>query len=238
MMGVLSLSTLTTGGGAVNMELLTVSPLEQETGLVSSLRVTEESQLAAIEPPVEQRQTRELFYGESRILQMGEAGVSMQTDRVTRRDGEEIARRTLFTEILSPATPTIVEIGISEPFLWPCWGQLTSYFGERYIFGTVSFHSGLDIASGWGTTITASAAGQVTFAGEQGTYGNLVKIDHQNGYVTYYAHCDHFFVQEGNWVLQGDAIAAMGSTGRSTGPHCHFEIRKQGEPLDPLNFLP
>ena len=92
---------------------------------------------------------------------------------------------------------------------------------------------GLDIAAPNGTPIAASAGGQVIWAGPKGTYGNLVKIDHGNGFTTYYAHCSELLVQEGDQVTQGQTIALVGSTGRSTGPHCHFELLWQDELLNP-----
>ena len=96
----------------------------------------------------------------------------------------------------------------------------------------------IDIAAASGTPIAASAGGTVIWSGSKGTYGNLVKVDHGNGFVTYYAHCSQLLVQAGDTVAQGETIALVGSTGRSTGPHCHFEILWQGELLDPLACLP
>ena len=80
--------------------------------------------------------------------------------------------------------------------------------------------------------------GQVIWSGEKGSYGNLIQIDHGNGCVTYYAHCSELQAAVGDWVAQGQTIALVGSTGRSTGPHCHFEVLWQGERLDPQNCLP
>lgn len=74
--------------------------------------------------------------------------------------------------------------------------------------------------------------------GEKGTYGNLIMVDHGNGYLTYYGHCSAIGVSVGQWVTQGEEIGQMGQTGRATGPHCHFEIRWQNQPLDPKGFLP
>lgn len=123
-------------------------------------------------------------------------------------------------------------------FQWPCEGFVTSPFGPRSLFGTDGFHRGTDIAAPLGTEIRAAAGGTVCFVGEKGTYGNLIQIDHGNGYVTCYAHCSALLADEGDWVEQGQAVALVGETGRATGPHCHFEIRLQGEPLDPETCLP
>ena len=123
-------------------------------------------------------------------------------------------------------------------FQWPCQGTVTSPFGARHIFGTDDFHRGTDIAAPLGTEILAAAPGTVCFAGEKGSYGNLIQVDHGSGYVTRYAHCSAFLAQEGDWVDQGQPVALVGSTGRSTGPHCHFEIRRDGEPVDAETLLP
>ena len=96
----------------------------------------------------------------------------------------------------------------------------------------------MDLACPTGTDVVAADGGTVTFAGYKGTFGYLVIIDHQNGMVTYYAHNSELLVEEGDKVYQGYHIAEVGSTGRSTGPHCHFEIRVDGVPQDPMEYLP
>ena len=126
----------------------------------------------------------------------------------------------------------------ADALIWPVTGRITSPFGPRTIFGGEDFHRGLDIAVPLGTPIAAAAGGQVIWSGEKGSYGNLIQIDHGNGCVTYYAHCSELQAAVGDWVAQGQTIALVGSTGRSTGPHCHFEVLWQGERLDPQNCLP
>lgn len=159
--------------------------------------------------------------------------------------GQEQSRENMSRNRLAQATPTQVAVGTAQGvegakgrFLWPLRGRITSPFGGRQIFGGENFHRGLDIAAPSGTPIAASAGGQVIWAGPKGTYGNLVKIDHGNGFTTYYAHCSELLVQEGDQVTQGQTIALVGSTGRSTGPHCHFELLWQDELLDPQLCLP
>ncbi len=112
-------------------------------------------------------------------------------------------------------------------------GRISSPFGSRW----GSTHTGVDIANPIGTTITAADGGKVVFAGVMGTYGKLVIIDHENGYQTYYAHCSAFLVKKGERVYRGEAIARVGNTGRSTGPHVHFEVRKNGTPVNPLSYI-
>lgn len=134
-------------------------------------------------------------------------------------------------ETFLPKDPTFF-----RGYIWPAQGVLTSRFGPRW----GRMHQGIDIAGPVGTPIVAAAAGTVIFAGwNSGGYGNLVKIWHDNGSVTYYAHNSRILVRENQRVEQGQLIAEMGSTGFSTGPHVHFEIRKRDRgPVNPLAFLP
>ena len=207
--------------------------------------VEEVTYTQAIPSPTQEQETDSLILGETATLEEGTEGQEARTDRITYRCGVEVSRETLSSETLTEATPTIVGVGTAQGvdaaqgrFIWPTTGQITSPFGTRYIFGSYSFHSGTDIANSTGTPLYAAASGTVTWSGAKGTYGYLVKVDHGNGFVTYYAHCSQLLVSEGDWVEQGHTIALMGSTGRSTGPHCHFEIRWQDEPLDPELCLP
>lgn len=207
--------------------------------------VEEDVYTQPIEPEVQEQEDPTRILGERATIQEGTPGEELRTDRVVRQNGQETGRETLSSQILTDPTPTIVAVGTATGvdaaqgrFLTPTQGRLTSPFGPRYIFGSTSFHNGVDLANATGTPILASAGGTVTWAGPKGTYGNLVKVDHGNGFVTYYAHCSQLLVGQGDWVEQGETIALMGSTGRSTGPHLHFEVRWLDEPLDPLLCLP
>jgi murein DD-endopeptidase MepM/ murein hydrolase activator NlpD len=126
------------------------------------------------------------------------------------------------------------------PSIWPVNGTITSNFGYRGnpIGGGTGYHEGLDIAVDYGTPVRATASGKVTMAGWVDGYGNLVEIDHGGGFVTRYGHNSMLLVVVGQEVKTGDIIALAGSTGRSTGPHCHYEVRVNGTPTDPLLFLP
>lgn len=128
----------------------------------------------------------------------------------------------------------------TTPSIWPAYGTITSNFGYRGnpIGGGTGFHEGLDIAVDYGTPVQATAAGEVTAAGWVDGYGNLVEVDHGNGFVTRYGHNSMVLVVVGQTVHTGDILALAGSTGRSTGPHVHYEVRVQGTPTDPLLFLP
>jgi murein DD-endopeptidase MepM/ murein hydrolase activator NlpD len=118
-------------------------------------------------------------------------------------------------------------------FIWPLSGKLTSYFGKRIS----EFHKGIDIAANEGTKILASAEGVVTYSGFYGNYGNLIIITHQHDFSTVYAHNKENLVKVEDRVKQGDVIALLGNTGKSTGSHLHFEIRSKGRAKDPLGYL-
>lgn len=121
----------------------------------------------------------------------------------------------------------------------PVRGPIVSGFGTRTnpIGGGTGFHAGIDIAAGSGTPIHACRSGTVVIASWQGGYGNTVVVDHGGGMATLYAHQSSIGVSAGAHVLAGDVIGAVGSTGNSTGPHLHFEVRRSGNPVDPLGYL-
>lgn len=122
---------------------------------------------------------------------------------------------------------------------WPCNGVITSPYGYRVhpIFGTTIYHSGMDIGVDYGTPIHAADSGTVIYSGWISGYGNAVIIDHGGGVQTLYGHNQSLNVSEGESVSKGSVIAYAGSTGNSTGPHCHFEVRVNGEPADPMAYL-
>ena len=127
-----------------------------------------------------------------------------------------------------------VSLGIS--LARPVSGIISSRFGARSSIRS-SAHTGLDIATSTGTPVLAAASGTVTFSGRKGSYGNLLVITHSNGVQTYYGHCSKLYVSAGTTVTQGQTVAAVGSTGNSTGPHLHFEIRVNGVAYNPQNSL-
>ncbi|NLW91833.1 MAG: M23 family metallopeptidase [Syntrophomonadaceae bacterium] len=116
---------------------------------------------------------------------------------------------------------------------WPLLGKITSYFGWRQS----AYHYGLDIAGETGDPILAAAGGVVSFRGWKGNYGRAVILDHPDGRQTLYGHMQRILVDTGEQVERGETIGQVGSTGRSTGPHLHFEIRQDGTCMNPLNYL-
>lgn len=127
---------------------------------------------------------------------------------------------------------------IGRDYLWPVEGRISSAFGWRTIAVAGNrFHGGIDIAAPTGTPIRAARGGVVSRAGWVGAYGFLVIVDHGGGWETRYAHLSRIDVQSGQRVAQGGVVGLVGSTGASTGPHLHFEVRRDGIALDPLAFL-
>lgn len=128
---------------------------------------------------------------------------------------------------------------LSTPSIWPVKGYLTSGFGWRRspFSGATKMHTGLDVSNRVGTPVSAPARGAVTFSGMDGAYGICIVIDHSNGIVTRYAHLSKSLVSIGDYVQRGDVVGALGNTGRSTGPHLHYEVILNGTPVDPMRYI-
>ena len=188
----------------------------------------------------------DMWEGDTKIVSKGVYGTADTSALVTYQGATEIEREIVSQTVITEPVTQVEKRGTAPrpswaptgSFRWPTNGSLTSKFGYRYIFGKTSFHGGIDIANRIGTDIVAADGGIVTFSGWSSGYGKLIIIDHQNGYKTYYGHCDSLLVGVGAKVHKGQHIAEMGNTGRSTGPHCHFEVRYNGERQNPLNYLP
>lgn len=151
-----------------------------------------------------------------------------------------VALRSEFMNQAYGTVSSVLNPTAETPNIWPVMGPISSYYGYRTSPGGIgsTFHEGVDIAGDYGTPISATAAGTVTKAGWVGGYGYLVEVRHADGIVTRYGHNSAVLVYEGQHVDQGSMIALMGSTGNSTGPHCHYEVRIHGEAVDPMYFLP
>jgi len=159
--------------------------------------------------------------------------------------GEEAGLETLIREREAQIAAAQRAAGIVVPstapgvLAWPVTGTITSPFGPRRnpFTGAAEFHQGLDIGANMGTTVTAAASGTIISAGWYGGYGNYILIDHGGGMSTGYGHLSRIFVSSGQQVQRGQALGAVGSTGASTGPHLHFEVRISGKPVDPTAYL-
>jgi murein DD-endopeptidase MepM/ murein hydrolase activator NlpD len=123
------------------------------------------------------------------------------------------------------------------PTLWPVRGMITSDFGPRRLGRRPENHRGVDIRGRYGTPIVAAASGQVIYAGRDSGYGNLIVIDHGTGVRTWYGHLAAMYVRKGAKLKRGQRIGALGDTGRTTGPHLHFEVRVNGTPVNPVKYL-
>ena len=133
-------------------------------------------------------------------------------------------------------TTSSAKANLGIALIRPVSGTITSRFGVGSRIRRSS-HTGLDIATSTGTPIAAAASGTVTFSGYKGSYGNMLVISHGNGVQTYYGHCSKLYVSAGTQVSQGQIIGAVGSTGNSTGPHLHLEVRVNGVAYNPQNYV-
>lgn len=179
---------------------------------------------------------------QSEVLREPVAGYRKVVAKVTYVNDKVVEREIIKEEIVVEAVAKIVERGTITPptFIKPLsGGKITSYFGKRNISlkGASTNHKGMDWGTPTGTSIYASSGGTVTTAGWLSGYGYCVYIKHANGVETRYAHLSKVLVSRGQWVEQGQKIALSGNTGRSTGPHLHFEIRVNGRAVDPLDYL-
>ncbi|MEL6160934.1 MAG: peptidoglycan DD-metalloendopeptidase family protein [Cyanobacteria bacterium J06554_11] len=178
-------------------------------------------------------------------LQQNRGALAAAIDQLD-RESDEIT--TLILERVATAEAADLKIAREEALraarasgkmLRPSYGPITSQFGSRFhpVLGYSRFHAGTDFGAEHGTPIQAAETGIVIFSGWYGGYGNAVILDHGDGMTTLYAHASRLNVTEGDTVRKGDVIAAVGTTGLSTGPHLHFEVRRAGEPVDPMAFL-
>ena len=181
-----------------------------------------------------------LYEDEIRVVRAGVDGEARVVSEVTYLDGTAVSSEEISREITTKPVARIVHVGTLErPEWWPtgsmiqpAQGRLSSDYGRRHY----EFHTGVDIATEKGSPVVAADGGTVIYAGWWGNYGNYIQIDH-NGVVTAYAHNSKLLVEVGDHVTKGQQIAEVGSTGRSTGPHCHFEVLIGYEFQDPHDYV-
>lgn len=185
------------------------------------------------------------YEGTKVIKTKGENGERELVSHVTYVDGEETERELVSDTVTKKAVDEVVLVGTKKStastgkYAWPLKSvYITSSYGSRYLNGSYNFHLGVDLRASSGTSVYASDGGKVIHSGWLGTYGYLIKIQHDNGDQTYYAHLSKLNVSVGSRVYKGQVIAKSGATGNVTGAHLHFEIRKNGSTVNPVSYLP
>ncbi|MDD4439909.1 MAG: peptidoglycan DD-metalloendopeptidase family protein, partial [Tissierellia bacterium] len=183
-----------------------------------------------------------MYNDEEIVTRAGKYGISEIEAILTEQNGIQIAKEVLSEKVITEPVTKLVTTGTQDPppkqgtgfFINPLPGSMiTSRFGSR----SGGFHLGQDMAKASGSSIKAADGGTVLFTGWSGSYGYMVDIDHGGGFTTRYAHCSDIYVSAGEKVYQGKIIAAVGSTGVSSGPHLHFEVRKYGSVVNPAAYI-
>lgn len=224
-----------------NIKAGDVLKVEENIPILSVRTVTKETYTKEIPFEEELLKDASMYENTSAIQQAGIMGKEKLTDEVTKVNGEETSRKSLKIEEVSKPVKQIKRVGTkkrplttgSGTFLKPTVGSLSSRYGSRW--GRT--HTGIDIQGAYGTPIKAADGGVVTFSGWEDGYGNYIIINHENGYQTAYAHCSVLSKKVGDRVKKGETIAKMGNSGRVTGTHLHFEVKKNGAFCDPLKFV-
>lgn len=204
-----------------------------------SIRTTEiVAEEVMIEHNVEYVYSSSYWEGDSFVTTKGSDGAKIVTSELVYVDGELQETTVLSEEVTVEPVTEVITLGTRNFILpFPGYKQITSTFGWRTYNGRADNHTGLDFAGAYGSRVIASYSGTVVHASWKGNYGNCVIIDHGNGYKTLYAHNSRLAVKVGDYVEQGDTIAYVGSTGKSSGPHCHFEIIINGVKVNPWKYL-
>ena len=213
--------------------------LEQRDAMAALQEALEKDKAA--QEPLEKKAREARLAMEDKVAAQQALIDQMKYDKETidRKQDEARAASERITRMLQRSGLRNLPVQGSGAMIWPLSGPITSPFGWRThpITGAQRFHSGIDIGGDYGDPIYAAQAGTVEYAGWISGYGNAVIINHSGGISTLYGHCQSLEVSTGQSVAQGELIAECGSTGNSTGPHCHFEVRVSGEPVNPLEYL-
>lgn len=195
-----------------------------------------------IEPETVIEESSDLYIGETETVQ-GESGVNLVYKEISYDGLNKNDEKVVNKKIIQPAINTVLKVGTKNPYYDGIkflsnptkGGYLSSYFGE---VRAKSVHKGIDIAENLGESVSAALDGKVINAGyNNGGYGNLIVIEHTNNMKTYYAHLNDIYVNVGDIVKKNDIIGAVGSTGNSTGPHLHFELRVDNKQVDPVKYI-
>lgn len=224
-----SLVSLKQAKDSITAKKLAVETQRNEIALLAQ-------QLMAQKSTIEDRAQTELFLvtrlkSDREALAAAELQLAAESEKVSQDIQQRLAARIAF--------PNAIFLPGTGQMMVPAEGPVTSVFGWRVhpILGTSRLHNGVDFGAEYGSLIRAADNGVVISAEWTGGYGNAVIIDHGNGLTTLYGHASELYITAGQSVQKGQPIAAVGSTGLSTGPHLHFEVRRSGEPIDPVPFL-
>ena len=186
-------------------------------------------------------ESNKYYEGDQMVTRAGQNGKERVTARLTKHNGKVVERDVLSRKTITEPVNQIIAKGTKKKpptagtgtFMRPV--NVAVYSGYGWRWGRM--HYGIDLSTSVGTPIYAADGGVVTMSGWNGNYGYCIKINHENGYETLYAHCSALYVSVGERVFKGQHIAAIGNTGRSTGPHCHFEIKHNGVNVNPSNYV-
>lgn len=184
-------------------------------------------------------------FGSAKVVEMGTSRTTVREIGVARPPAKaRVAKLASAASAVRPAAASTTRLAAASPpprqtvtsADWTGATRVTSGFGVRYhpLLGIMRMHSGVDLAARTGTPVLATAEGRVSAAGWHGGYGQFVAIEHGNGYQTRYGHLSYIAVQQGQAVHRGDLVGYVGSTGMSTGPHLHYEVRQGGQALNPF----
>ena len=221
-------------------QVLNLTWLEPLINVVVVKEITVEESIAYA---TEYKETESLYRGETQVVKKGTNGKKMVTYEVKETSGAVVEKTTLNEIVISEPVSAVVNKGTKAVALssrsgdgilnWPMSGKITSPYGTR----STGFHSGLDIGGVIGRGVYAAAGGKVVLSSWYYAYGNCILIDHGNGMKTRYAHLSAYKVKVGDTVERGQLIGLCGNTGRSTGPHLHFEVIVNGSTKNPINYL-
>lgn len=217
---------------------LKVTAYEPYMEVISTMKKSVEEEIPF---QIEVKEDESMWKGDQKVTQPGQNGLQLVDYQLTERNGQLVKKEAVQEEIIQEPVTKVVVRGTKEmpsrgtgELSWPAvGGYISSYQGNRW----GRFHRGIDIARPSNYDILAADNGTVTFAGQQGGYGNVVKINHNNGMETLYAHLRSIDVQVGQTVAQGQKIGVMGTTGNSTGIHLHFEVTENGQLKNPMDYL-
>lgn len=215
--------------------------VEESVPLLSVKSVQTVSMVESVPYTVDKIDDSTIYQGTTVVSREGKNGEAKVLAKITKINGTQTDKEILESETISAPVSRIEKVGTKErpkttgsgSFIRPTYGSLSSRYGSRW----GRRHTGIDIAGSYNSDIKAADGGVVTFSGWMSGYGNYVVVNHENGYQTAYGHCASLLVKNGDRVAKGDVIAKMGNTGRSTGTHLHFEVKKNGTYVDPLSYV-